>query len=145
MKVFVIAPVRNISQDFKNRVEAFINSLETKYDKEQLNIHYPLRDTDQEDQTGGYIICSDNLKALKEADIICVSWDGKSQGCLFDLGMAFALDKPIFIIPDCFPERTGGKSFANMVRYWEDKYKYIVGHILLEQLGIEVAEVLNGK
>jgi len=44
-------------------------------------------------------------------------WDGKSQGCLFDLGVAFALNKPLTVISA--PENVeSGKSFQNMARYW---------------------------
>lgn len=75
----------------------------------------PPHDTDQQDDTG-LRICRDNLQAIKEADVVHIIWDGKSQGSLFDLGVAFALGKRI--IPLELPPATEGKSFQNMVRAW---------------------------
>lgn len=38
------------------------------------------------------------------------------HGSLFDLGMAFALGKPIIYLE--MPDQTEGKSFQNMVKKW---------------------------
>ena len=78
-------------------------------------VHWPPRDTDQDDPTG-LRICRDNLAAIRAADVVHVAWDGESQGCLFDLGMAFALGKRV--IPLGLPPPTPGKSFQNMVMAW---------------------------
>lgn len=51
-----------------------------------------------------------------DADIVHVVWDGQSQGCLFDLGVAFALGKALRPIE--LPAATEGKSFQNMMRAW---------------------------
>lgn len=48
--------------------------------------------------------------------MVFVIWDGKSQGCLFDLGMAFAMHKPVGVI--ALPGPTEEKSFQNMIRDW---------------------------
>jgi hypothetical protein len=48
-------------------------------------------------------------------------WDGVSQGCLFDLGMAFAMNKHITIIS--IPELSNGKSFQNMVKAYTNNNK----------------------
>lgn len=83
-------------------------------------IHWPPRDTNQEDsKTGGFRICVDNENALEDADRVFFVWNGESQGCLFDLGAAFALNKPITVL-DAPPNVEGGKSFQNMARYWGD-------------------------
>ena len=47
-------------------------------------------------------------------------WDGKSQGVMFDLGVAFALKKPIQTIEGCMPAPTAGKSLQNMIFAWEE-------------------------
>jgi nucleoside 2-deoxyribosyltransferase len=78
-------------------------------------VHWPHRDTDQCDDTG-FRICSENAAAIAAADVVHVIWDGHSQGCLFDLGIAFALRKPI--IPLELPVPTEGKSFQNMIQEW---------------------------
>lgn len=110
MKTFLICPVRG--HDPK-KLESLLLDLEKKY-----VVHFPPRDTNQIDETG-YRICTDNLNAIRDADIVLIVWDGKSQGGLFDAGMAFALGKKIEIIS--IPELTEGKSFQNMFTEWEKK------------------------
>lgn len=105
-KTFLICPVRGVSPEESSRI---VSQLEA----EGYKVHWPFRDTDQSDPTG-LRICQDNLAAIKAADTVHVIWDGKSQGCLFDLGMAFALGK--FVIPVILPARSEDKSFQNMIR-----------------------------
>jgi hypothetical protein len=118
-KGFMICPVRNDPAGELSR--RFVLALEEQFYSWELfyswDLHWPHRDTDQEDDTG-LRICRDNLEAIKQADRVFVVWDGQSHGCLFDLGMAFALGKPITWLK--LPEPTAGKSFANMVRAWEN-------------------------
>ena len=110
MKGFLICPVRGHDQEeTKSVVE--------KYEALGWKIHWPPRDTNQDDETG-LRICTDNYRAIRESDVVLVIWDGKSQGCLFDLGMAFAMNKPISVIQ--VPMMTEGKSFQNMIRAWEN-------------------------
>lgn len=111
MKTFLICPVRGIDPETQREV---VGSLEAN----GLLVHWPPRDTAQDDPTG-LRICSDNLKAIRAADVVHVIWDGKSQGCLFDLGMAFALGK--WVIPLDLPDFTDGKSFQNMVMAWAEE------------------------
>lgn len=94
--------------------QAIVNRLEA----EGWQAYWPPRDTDQDDDSG-YRICLDNKVAIAQADAVHFVWDGKSQGCLFDLGMAFALGKQI--IPVSMPDKTEGKSFQNMVLVWARK------------------------
>lgn len=108
-KGFLICPVRG--HDPKE-TEAIIQQLEN----DGWNMHWPPRDTDQTDYTGGFRICVDNREAIKNCDMVFFIWDGKSQGCLFDLGMAFAYKKPLTVLDA--PPSTDGKSFQNMARYW---------------------------
>jgi nucleoside 2-deoxyribosyltransferase len=79
-------------------------------------VHWPPRDTDQMDQTG-YRICEDNREAIRRADVVFVVWDGKSKGSLFDLGMAFAMEKPVRVVE--LPPETEERSLQKMVREWE--------------------------
>lgn len=112
-KIYIICPVRNISEDWKSGIENYVRMLEAQGNE----VHFPPRDVDQNDLTG-YYICKAHRKALAECDEVHVAWDGKSEGCLFDLGMAFALEKPVEIITDYFPLPTPHKSFASMVWAW---------------------------
>ena len=108
MKTFLICPVRGVpaseTADLVKRLES-----------EGWDVHWPHRDTDQNDLTG-LRICRDNRDAINRADAVHVVWDGNSQGCLFDLGMAFALNKRV--VPLSLPALTEGKSFQNMVGAW---------------------------
>jgi hypothetical protein len=111
MKGFLIAPVRGYEPDhFKKIIE--------KLEASGIEMYWPARDTDQSDPDG-YDICRQNATAIASADIIYVIWDGKSQGCLFDLGIAFALGKRVVSME--MPPPTEGKSFQNMIRVWEYK------------------------
>jgi nucleoside 2-deoxyribosyltransferase len=108
MRTFLICPVRGHSTE---ETRAVVTGLETA----GWVVHWPPRDTNQDDPTG-LRICGTNLAAIRSADAVHVVWDGQSQGCLFDLGMAFALGKRV--IPIHLPVPTEGKSFQNMVVEW---------------------------
>lgn len=108
MKTFLICPVRGVSPDQSSRV---VSALEAS----GFTVHWPHRDTDQADDVG-LRICKDNRAAIASSDVVHVVWDGKSQGCLFDLGMAFALGKRVVVVD--LPEPTEGKSFQNMAQAW---------------------------
>ena len=108
MKSFLICPVRGKDRDTYATVVA-------KLEADGFTVHWPPRDTDQNDPTG-LRICRDNAAAITRADVVHVIWNGESQGCLFDLGIAFALGKNI--VPLDLPPPTGGKSFQNMMRAW---------------------------
>lgn len=106
---FLICPVRNANT---KQVESIVGQLE----ENGWKVHWPPRDTDQKDNIG-LRICEDNLKAIGDADIVFIIWDGKSQGCLFDAGMAFALNKNVVCLD--LPPATPKKSFQNMFSKWE--------------------------
>lgn len=110
MKIFIICPVRSISDEEKKRIEEYIAGLE----KERHRVHFPPRNTNQNDRIG-FRICSDNLRALKAADEIHIWWSDHSEGSIFDLGMAFALGKKIVIINSEMVLPTEHKSFSNVL------------------------------
>ena len=58
-------------------------------------------------------ICLNNLDGIKWADEIHVFWDKRSQGTIFDFGMAFALNKPLKII------YLEPKTFVNLMKQYE--------------------------
>lgn len=102
---FLICPVRGVDQ---TQTAERVRALEA----DGWTVHWPPRDTNQDDAIG-LRICRDNCAAIKKADTVFVIWDGLSQGCLFDLGIAFAFGKTI--TPLSLPPRTEGKSFQNMI------------------------------
>lgn len=111
-RTFLICPVRDCDP---KETQPIVKKLED----DGWSVHWPPRDTNQVDDTG-LRICTDNARAIKAADAVHFVWDGKSQGSLFDLGVAFAYGKPI--IPLKIPPLTGGKSFQNMVVEWAQRY-----------------------
>lgn len=110
-RAFLICPVRGHNP---NEFRTVVKKLETG----GWDVYFPHDDTDQDDPTG-YQICCDNRHAIQEAGRIFIVWDGKSQGCLFDAGMAFALNKPVTVIS--LPELRGSKSYQDMITDWESR------------------------
>lgn len=86
---FLICTVREADDADKKFLEEYVKSQEAQ----GRRVYYPARNTNQIDESGGYRICSDNNKAIKDSREISVYWTDKSQGTKFDLGMAFELHK----------------------------------------------------
>jgi nucleoside 2-deoxyribosyltransferase len=115
MKIFLICPVRNASQGQIQKLKEYKNTLR-RYGHE---VYYPTDDNPYEDSDDvGFTICTENAKAIQEADEVHIFWDKNSSGSLFDLGCAFGLGKPLRIVNLDEVERTEGKSFANMILKW---------------------------
>ena len=107
---FLICPVRGYT---RNHWQEHVERLEG----EGWTVHWPPRDTDQRDSVG-LSICGENRAAIERADRVFLIWDGESTGCLFDLGMAWALRKPLTVL--LLPKAISGtKSFVLMPRAWE--------------------------
>ncbi|MBP9781892.1 hypothetical protein KBC89_04525 [Candidatus Woesebacteria bacterium] len=100
--IFLICPVRNQDEATRLLLEEI---------SQDPNIYYPARETNQLDETGGLRICADNRCAMESAQEVWFVWDGLSQGSIFDLGMAFALAKPIK--PISVPVPSQEPSFQN--------------------------------
>ena len=93
-KLFLICPVRDSSEQTKEWIKNYkkIMSLHN-YD-----VHAPYYDTIQEDKFAGYAICRDNAEAIGRSEEVAVLYDQKSYGSVFDLGVAYALRKPIVLL-----------------------------------------------
>lgn len=91
MKIFLICPVRGVTDEEKVATEKYVLDLETAGNK----VHWPPRNTDQDDPVG-LRICQDNRQAIEDADEVHIWWNDKSQGSLFDFGIAFALKRKSF-------------------------------------------------
>lgn len=98
---FLICPVRNQSPAMKEILKMIVGD---------PKIYYPARDTNQDDPLG-LRICVDNRAAMESMQEVWFVWDGQSQGSIFDLGMAFAMGKPIEAV--YVPVKTRGPSFQN--------------------------------
>ena len=82
--VFLICPIRNASEEAKEAARAYVAGLEAS----GYRVHWPLRDTPQDDPVG-LRICGNNGRALLAADEVHFWYDPGSQGSIFDLGMLF--------------------------------------------------------
>jgi hypothetical protein len=83
-------------------------------------VYWPARDTHQADPIG-LTICRDNCAAIRSSAEVHVWWNPSSQGSLFDLGMAFAMGKPIFLANPDGVTPTDGKSFNNLLLELDSK------------------------
>lgn len=88
-----ICPVRNVTDEQQQEIDLQAYPLEVL----GWTVHNPKYATDQNDPTG-YNICMDHLESMKKADMIYLFWDINSKGSHFDLGMAFALGKPLTLV-----------------------------------------------
>jgi nucleoside 2-deoxyribosyltransferase len=111
MKIFIICSVRGASEEYRNKLEAYVAKLES----EGNTVHLPHRDTNQ--TATGFEICGQNAKAIFDADEVHIFYNPESQGTHFDMGVAFAHGKTIKVV-ESEPVKPG-KSFANMLTEWE--------------------------
>lgn len=84
--VFLISPVRNARQEAREKIKAYVESIE----KTGKKVHWPERDTDQNDPVGIRICCDNFTKMLQAAEVHCW-YDAASKGSLFDAGGLFML------------------------------------------------------
>ena len=104
MKIFIAHSIglREICDDYVDKLE-----------KAGHSVYYPARDTQQFDIRK--ILCS-NLDGLKWCDEVHCLWDGSSLGTIFDLGCAYALNKPVKIV------YTKPKHWCRLIMEWEGQY-----------------------
>jgi len=112
-RIFIICSVRGMGDEYRQKLEAYAAQ---KYE-EGYDVHLPHLDTDQEQS--GINICKQNSTAIFKADEIHIFYNKESQGTHFDMGVAFALNKPMFVIES--EKYCEGKSFARMLSEWEDR------------------------
>jgi hypothetical protein len=93
-KIFLICPVRNATDEQKKWIEEFVRE---KYD-DGYTIHAPHLHTRQTDLFGGYAICKQNAEAVASSQEIDIYYDQSSTGSVFDLGVAYALHKPLRLL-----------------------------------------------
>ena len=123
MKIFLISPVRGIDEATRRKIEEYVRELE----EQGREVHWPFRDTKQDDPTGGYEICRTNFRAIVNANEIHIWYDETSQGSKFDMGGVFMLvemldwRKKIVIANDGEIKDGPGKSFCKVFRRLAEK------------------------
>ena len=93
-KIFLICPVRNATDEQRKWIEDFAR--EKQYDG--YTIHAPHLHTRQIDLFGGYAVCKQNAEAVASSQEIDIYYDQSSTGSVFDLGVAYALHKPLRLL-----------------------------------------------
>ena len=82
-------------------------------------VHFPPRDNPQDDPTG-YYICDAMRQAIADSEEVHVFYNSDSQGCHFDLGIAFGLHKTVKIMnPEI--DTSSVKSYVKVFCYANDK------------------------
>lgn len=85
-KIFFISPVRLATPETSEACRKYVEHLENQGHM----VHWPIRDTDQNDPIG-INICDTNLKKILEADEVHVWFLKESSGIHFDLGATYLL------------------------------------------------------
>lgn len=123
--VFLICPVRGApgdteERDVHRRVAGYVAGLQ----RAKVCVHYPPRDTQQQDAAGGINICRENIQAMRTADEVHVWWDAGSEGSKFDLGAAMALRKKVRLAnPADVTLPDAPKSFTHVVMALDEEAK----------------------
>lgn len=79
--------MRNAESETQKRIAEYVASLE----EVGHQVHWPIRDTKQNDPTGGYEICRTNFIGILESDEVHIWYDETSNGSKFDMGGVFML------------------------------------------------------
>jgi len=90
MRYYAICPVRNATEKQLRMMQEVVDQVR----EQGHHVHYPPTDVDQNCPTG-LTICAAHLKAMRECDAVLLFYAESSGGSKFDLGMAYALDKPV--------------------------------------------------
>ena len=110
MRIFLICPVRFASEEQTRAIADWVRYQENV---EGNVVHWPARDTLQT-QTS-FKICEDNRFAMQHSDEVHVWYEPTSQGSVFDIGMAFVMGKPVFLVNPDAVQPTDSKSYNNLV------------------------------
>jgi nucleoside 2-deoxyribosyltransferase len=116
-KIYIICSVRGATNKVKDKLETYTKKLVLQGGHE---VHLPHIHTDQDNTSIG--ICDENVEAIKWADEVHIFYDSTSTGSHFDMGVAFALGKPIKVIEnesyEAYKDGKYQKSFPHMLKEW---------------------------
>ena len=91
MKLYLICSVRNTTKRQRHLLDDYVKMLESI----GFSVYYPPRDCDQ--TLDGVLICQKHQQAMQACDAVCVYWDYKSIGSHVDLGMAWGMQKKVYM------------------------------------------------
>lgn len=113
-RIFLVCPVRDAKPEEKKWIEEFVRDKTS----EGFTIHAPHLHTRQTDLFGGYAICTQNAQALASADEIDIYYSKFSTGTAFDLGVAYALQKPLVLLNPDDVELDPNDFMDNVIKSW---------------------------
>lgn len=113
-KIFLICPVRNANENQRKWIEDYV----MEKNNEGYIIHAPHLHTRQIDLFGGYAICKQNAHAVASAKEVAIYYDKESTGSVFDLGVAYALGKPIVLLNKNEIEFNENDFVDNLLKNW---------------------------
>ncbi len=110
-KIYLVCPVRNVTPENKEQLDRLVEKLESN----GANVHYPHRDVEQNDRTGGYSITNSHFEAMEQVDEVWIVCDPQSYGSHVDLGMAIGLRKNLHLA-GVVGKDTPGKSYLKVIK-----------------------------
>jgi len=110
MRIHIICPVRGVTDKQQWEIDNYCDNLE----KEGHVVHNPKYAVNQSDPTG-YNICQGHYSSMVLADRVDIFWISESKGSHFDLGMAFALRKPLKLVK-LFDDDSANKSYVKVIK-----------------------------
>ncbi len=123
-KIFLICPVRNANNEQRKWIEDYVaNRLDAGY-----IIHAPHLHTRQTDLFGGYAICKQNAEAVASSSEVVIYYDQSSTGSVFDLGVSYALNKPLVLLNKNEIVFDDNDFIDNIIKSWP--YNNVKGKVL---------------
>jgi len=113
-RIFIICPVRGITDDEKKIIDDYVSILESNH----MKVHYPARGDTNQDDPVGLNICSQNRAAIKHATSVCQHYNPTSTGSVFDDGMSFFAGKPLFIINNEYFQKPKLTEFEDFLKQY---------------------------
>ncbi len=117
MKVFLITPVRSLTDWEKNAIEIYLHNLESH----DVQVYWPYRDTDYSDPSG-FSAFTRHKEVMKSADEVHIWWNPASEESVFLLGMAWAMGKRLAIANSITVKehvrQNPGRSFPALMLQW---------------------------
>lgn len=86
-RIYIVRPVRKCMPEQAADIADYVARLEAQGHE----VYDPARDTEQEGPDNSTDICWANARAICRAQEIHVWWDPRSEGSIFDLGVAWGL------------------------------------------------------
>ena len=91
-KIYILSAVTNATDNQKAEIDRYVQQLEENGN----SVYLPHRDTNPNQEI--VLINYDNFKAIQNCNEAHVFYDSTSKGSHFDLGMCFAMHKPIVVV-----------------------------------------------